>query len=90
MGNQELHELAYVQWFQKNSHHNLNQMVIVELTDKFNVIGVEAIYCPIHLIPKFKIIKDLKTTVANQIAADKYQEFYVNSYVDHHAYTNCY
>ena len=65
MGNQELHELAYMQWFQKKSHQNLNQMVIVELTDKFDVIGVEKIYCPIHLIPKFEIIKDLKTTASN-------------------------
>ena len=65
-------------------------MVVVKLTDKFDVIGIEAIYYPIHLIPKFKIIKDLKITAANRIAADEYQEFYINSYVDYHAYINYY
>jgi hypothetical protein len=68
----------------------MNQMVIVDITDKFNVISVDAIYCLMHLIPKFKIIIDLKTTAANCVPADKYQQFYVNSFVDHHTYTNCY
>ena len=65
-------------------------MMIIELTEKFDVIWAEAIYHPIHLIPRFCIINDLKTTAANQITSDKYQEYYINSYVDHHSITNCY
>ena len=90
MGNLEKHELAYVQWFHKRSHHRVNKILIVEITEKFDVIWAEGIYHPIHLIPKNCIILDLKTTAANHIASENYQEYYVNSYVDHHALTNCY
>lgn len=88
--NPEKHELAYVQWFQKKSHHKLNQMVMVELTESFSVISVESIYRPIHLIPKFDIQNDLKTTLANHKAPDNFREFYINSYIDRHAFINCY
>jgi hypothetical protein len=90
MENPVSYDLAYVQWYQKKSLHDVNQMMIVELLDKFDVISIEAIYRPIHLIPRFYVIKDLKTTARNHIAPDEYREFYVNSYVDHHAYNNCY
>ena len=88
--NPEQYELAYIQWFQKKYHHKLNQMVIVELTEKFDVILIESIYCPIHLMPKFDIQNDLKTTIANHKSPDDFREFYINSYIDRHAFINCY
>jgi len=88
--NREAYELAYVQWFRKKPRHDINYMVIVELTDKFDVISVDDIYRPMHLIPKFEIAINLRTTTANRVDAEKYREFYVNSYIDYHAYNNCY
>ena len=65
-------------------------MAIMELTDKYDVISIQLIYCSIHLIPKFEIVIDLKTTMSNQIPVNKYWELYINSYIDKHAYINCY
>jgi hypothetical protein len=44
LDNQELHELAYIQWFQKEKHHKLNQMIMIKLMEIFEVILVESIY----------------------------------------------
>ena len=49
----------------KKSYYKLNQIVIVELTEIFDVILVESIYYPIYLVPKFEIQDDIKTTVAH-------------------------
>ena len=73
MENQEVHNLAYMQWFCKKSHHNVNQMIIVDIMEKFNVIAAEAIYHLMHLIPKFKIVVDVKTAAENHVPANKYQ-----------------
>jgi hypothetical protein len=88
--NPEQYELAYIQWFRKKSHHKLNQMLMVELTETFDVISVESIYHPIHLVPKFEIQDDIKTTVAHHKTSDDFREFYINSYIDQHAFINCY
>ena len=88
--NPEQYELAYIQWFRKKSHHKLNHMVMVELTEAFDVILVESIYHPIHLIPKFDIQDNYKRKMAHREAPDDFQKFYINSYIDRHAFINCY
>ena len=65
-------------------------MVIVELIEIFDIISVESIYCPIYLVSKFKIQDDIKTTVAHHKTSDDFREFYINSYIDQHAFINYY
>ena len=62
----------------------------MELIEKFDIIYIEAIYHPIYLIPRFYIINNLKTIAANQITSDKYQEYYINLYINYYSMINYY
>ena len=44
MKNQESYDLMYIQWFKKISHHIVNQMMIVKISDKFDIIKAEITY----------------------------------------------
>src|SRR5579871_3171215 len=72
MKNQESYNLIYMQWFKKISHHIVNQMMIVEISDKFDIIKAEVIYYSIHLILKFIAVGNTRTTWVNHKAADAY------------------
>lgn len=77
--------LAYVEWLDKTERHYLNNMQTVRITNRYNVISTQNIFRPIHLIPQF----DQNTWKFKRCIQD-YDEFWVNHYIDRHAFVTCY
>lgn len=90
--NDKLHECALVHWFSVfgDQPDSDNGMWVVTPdyfggTRSLAVIHVDSIFCAAHLLPIFDATPLPRTFNYSQ-TLDSFQAFYVNKYIDYHAY----
>jgi len=82
-----IHHLAYIQWFEiSNQRDPDTQMSIATRTQKFNVIGIDAIVRNIHLIPFFESQNSARTAQYLQKNIYSFDKYLVNHYSDREAW----
>jgi hypothetical protein len=51
-----------------------------------SVIHIDSIICGVHLLPKFPSVTQVYQEINYTNVLDLYKSFYVNKYIDHHAF----
>ena len=74
-----------MEWFDKIRCHPLNNIQIVRKSNRYNIISINDIFRPIHLIPEFH-----QNTYKFRHCIQEFDVFWVNHYIDQHSFVTCY
>lgn len=86
-------QCTLVHWFQhdKDTPDQQAGMWVIKLCMRYcvpvcSVINLATIFCMTHLIPVYDTKDPIPNTANHTASLGDYQKFYVNKYIDHHAF----